>query len=111
MGMHGFACLKTNQEENTIGLNTKTVKFSERRINVKIKLKWIVWWRWLFFHCSYCLCKCDAPGPTSDRYWSLKPATSNIKKNFIVTGARFVKKSRVLHIEIEQAKALPEGGI
>ena len=43
------------------------------------------------------------------RYWSLKSATSNIKKNFIVTGVRFVKKSRVIHVEVEQAKALPEG--
>ena len=31
------------------------------------KIKVDSWWRWLFFHCSYCLCKCDAPGPTSDR--------------------------------------------
>ena len=32
------------------------------------KIKVDSWWRWLFFHCSYCLCKCDAPGPTSDRF-------------------------------------------
>ena len=44
-----------------------------------------------------------------NRYWSLKSATSNIKKNFIVTGVRFVKKLRVIHVEVEQAKALSEG--
>ena len=43
------------------------------------------------------------------RYWSLTEATSNINKNYIVTGIRFVKKSRVIHLEVEQAKALPEG--
>ena len=26
-----------------------------------------------------------------------------------MTGVRFVKKDRVIHLEIEQAKALPEG--
>ena len=43
------------------------------------------------------------------RYWSLTEATSNINQNYIVTGIRFVKKSRVIHLEVEQAKALPEG--
>lgn len=43
------------------------------------------------------------------RYWSLTEATSNINKNYIVTGIRFVKKSRVIHLEVEQARALPEG--
>ena len=43
------------------------------------------------------------------RYWSLTEATSNINQNYIVTGIRFAKKSRVIHLEVEQAKALPEG--
>ncbi len=41
------------------------------------------WWRWLFWHCSYCMCKCDAPGPNSDRYWYvfvLKVFTTIIKR-------------------------------
>ena len=62
----------------------------------------------MFWHCSYCLCKCDAPNSSSDRYWSLRPVTSDIKENKVVTGVRFVKKKRVMHLEIEQAKALPE---
>lgn len=75
------------------------------------KIKVDSWWRWLFFHCSYCLCKCDSPGPTSDRFWSLEPAVANVGKNFIVTGARLVKKKRVLHLEVQQALALPEGAV
>ena len=75
------------------------------------KIKVDSWWRWIFYHCSYCLCKCDAPGPDSDRYWSLKEATSNIKKNFVVTGVRLRKINRVLHAEVEQARAMPEGAV
>lgn len=39
------------------------------------------WWRWLFWHCSYCLCICDEQGPKSDRYFNLREATSNITAN------------------------------
>lgn len=67
------------------------------------------WWRWLIFHCSYCLCKCDQSGPNSDRYWSLRPATAEVSKNKVVTGVRFVKKDRVVHLEIQEAVALAEG--
>ena len=67
------------------------------------------WWRWLFWHCSYCFCKCDAPGPDSDRYWSLKEVTADIESNKIISGIRFVKKNRVIQIEIEQTTSLPEG--
>ena len=63
------------------------------------------------FHCSYCLCKCDAPGPNSDRYWSLASVTADTASNRIVTGVRFVKKDRVISLEIEQAEALPEGDV
>ena len=41
--------------------------------------------------------------------FSLFQPRLDIKKNFIVTGVRFVKKLRVIHVEVEQAKALPEG--
>ncbi|CAF4907893.1 unnamed protein product [Pieris macdunnoughi] len=36
------------------------------------------WWRWLFWHCSYCMCLCDEPGPKSDRHFSLWDATSDV---------------------------------
>lgn len=35
------------------------------------------WWRWIFWHCSYCFCLCDEQGPKSDRYFSLREATTN----------------------------------
>ena len=41
---------------------------NSRPFSLLDKIKVDSWWRWLFFHCSYCLCKCDAPGPLSDRY-------------------------------------------
>ena len=32
------------------------------------KIKVDSWWRWLVWHCSYCVCKCDSgPGPNTDR--------------------------------------------
>ena len=74
------------------------------------KIKVDSWWRFLF-HCSYCLCLCDAQGPDSDRYWSLLTHEADVSLNKVVTGVRFVKKNRVIHLEIEQATALPEGNI
>lgn len=68
------------------------------------------WWRFLI-HCSYCLCLCDSPSKDSDRYWSLQPQVSEIESNKVVTGVRFVKKNRVIHLEIEQGVALREGNV
>ena len=36
---------------------------------------------------------------------------SDIEQNKVVTGVRFVKKNRVIHLEIEQASAFKEGNI
>jgi len=74
------------------------------------KVKVDSWWRFLL-HCSYCLCLCDAPGPESDRYWSLLPQVSDLENNKIVVGVRFVKRNRIIHLEIQQATALPEGNV
>ncbi|XP_055305104.1 uncharacterized protein LOC129569900 isoform X2 [Sitodiplosis mosellana] len=60
------------------------------------------WWRWLFWHCSYCLCICDEQGPKSDRYFNLREATSNITANKVVTGVRFRKVNRIIHIQIQE---------
>lgn len=87
------------------------VLIDQFRLIFSDKIKVDSWWRWLFWHCSYCLCKCDQPGPKSDRYWSLKEVTSDVNNNRIITGVRFVKKNRVIAIEIEEGLALPEGGI
>jgi len=69
------------------------------------------WWRWLVWHCSYCLCKCDQQGPDSDRYFSLKPVTSAVAENRVVTGVRLAKRGRVIQLEIEEADAEPEGAV
>ena len=35
--------------------------------------------------------------------------TSDIESNKIITGVKFVKKNRIIQIEIEQSETLPEG--
>jgi len=75
------------------------------------KIKVDSWWRWLFWHCSYCLCKCDEITEDSHRFWSLLPAISDITNDKIVTGVRFTKIGRIFYPQVEQASALPEGGI
>lgn len=39
------------------------------------------WWRYLFWHCSYCMCTCDDHSANSDRYFNLRDVTSNINRN------------------------------
>lgn len=69
------------------------------------------WWRFLY-HCSYCLCLCDdGNSPSSDRYISLVPAISDIQNNMVVTGVKFTKQRQVIHIQIQQGQALPQGQI
>jgi len=75
------------------------------------KIKVDSWWRWVFWHCSYCLCKCEEISDDSDRYWSLVPAEADTANNMVVSGVRFIKKGRVIVPQIEQAKALGEGGV
>jgi len=77
----------------------------------KNKVKVDSWWRYVFWHCSYCLCKCEEIGDHSDRYWSLVPAVSDTDNNMAVTGVRFIKRGRVIYPQVEEAKALAEGGI
>ncbi|XP_068201294.1 uncharacterized protein [Palaemon carinicauda] len=69
------------------------------------------WWRW-FVHCSYCLCLCDdGESPTTDRFISLMPAFSDTQNNMVVTGLKFMKRQRVIHIQIQQGQALPQGQV
>ncbi|XP_071446965.1 uncharacterized protein [Hetaerina americana] len=73
------------------------------------------WWRWLFWHCSYCLCLCDEVGTKSDRYFSLHPSLARgvedvtTDSNRAVTGLRFVKVARVIHLQIQDGVVLPGG--
>lgn len=69
------------------------------------------WWRWLFWHCSYCFCLCDEKSPKSDRYFSLRPVLSNTTENKVVTGLKFVKKNRIIHLQIQEGELLPRGTI
>lgn len=69
------------------------------------------WWRYLFWHCSYCFCVCDEQGYGSDRYFSLKEVVSNIEENKVVTGLRFRKVNRVMHLQIQQGVLGPQGTI
>jgi len=73
------------------------------------KIKVDSWWRYIFWHCSYCFCKCDEITDESERYWSLVGAEA--EPGYVVTGARIIKKNKVFHIQIEQAKPVLEGGI
>lgn len=73
--------------------------------NVKVNS----WWRWVFWHCSYCMCLCDQPGKHSDRYVSLQSALAATSSNRLITGVRFVKKNRIVHIQIQEGEALPRG--
>ncbi|KAL1497449.1 hypothetical protein ABEB36_008421 [Hypothenemus hampei] len=68
------------------------------------------WQRW-FVRCHYCVCLCDEQGPLSDRYISLRPVTANVENNSVVTGIRFIKKNRILHLQIQEGKLLSHGYI
>ncbi|XP_044253043.1 uncharacterized protein LOC123004011 isoform X2 [Tribolium madens] len=69
------------------------------------------WWRWLFWHCSYCFCLCDEQGVNSDRYINLRASIADIQNNRVVTGLRFVKHNRIIHLQIQEGKLLPRGNI
>lgn len=59
------------------------------------------WWRWLFWHCSYCFCYCDEEGPNSDRYINMRAAIADLDNNMVVTGLRFIKQNRIIHLQIQ----------
>ncbi|XP_011051337.1 PREDICTED: uncharacterized protein LOC105144250 isoform X1 [Acromyrmex echinatior] len=69
------------------------------------------WWRWLFWHCSYCFCYCDDQNSSSDRYFSLRSVMSDISNNKIITGIRLRKINQIIHIQIQEGQLLPRGGI
>ncbi|XP_028172666.1 uncharacterized protein LOC114361723 isoform X2 [Ostrinia furnacalis] len=69
------------------------------------------WWRWLFWHCSYCMCLCDEASEQSDRYFSLWDTTSDVKNNKVVTGLRLVKLGRVFHLQISEGTLGERGSV
>ncbi|XP_049817673.1 uncharacterized protein LOC109609294 [Aethina tumida] len=71
--------------------------------NVKSK------WTWLG-HCTYCMCYCE-DHTDSDRYWNIREVNSDIMSNRVVTGVRFVKHNRIIHLQIQQGQLLKNGRI
>ncbi|XP_011496806.1 PREDICTED: uncharacterized protein LOC105361355 isoform X2 [Ceratosolen solmsi marchali] len=69
------------------------------------------WWRWLFWHCSYCMCFCDDHNSSSHRYFNLRDVSSDVQDNKVVTGMKLIKRNQIIHIQIQQGKLLPYGGI
>ncbi|TDG40589.1 hypothetical protein AWZ03_012986 [Drosophila navojoa] len=69
------------------------------------------WWRYLFWHCSYCFCLCDEQGLKSDRFFNLRESVADVKNNNVVTGLRFVKRNRVFHLQIQEGQLLPRGAV
>ncbi|XP_071446967.1 uncharacterized protein [Hetaerina americana] len=73
------------------------------------------WWSWVVWHCSYCFCFCDQPGPKSDRYFSLQTVLArgvdrdHRGSNRVAVGLRFVKVNRVIHLQIQDGIVLPGG--
>ncbi|XP_070072687.1 uncharacterized protein [Drosophila takahashii] len=67
------------------------------------------WHRWIFWRCSYCLCLCDDISDNSDRFFSLRTVVADVQSNRVVTGLRFVKHNRVLHLQIQEGELLPQG--
>ncbi|XP_014207103.1 uncharacterized protein LOC106638462 [Copidosoma floridanum] len=60
--------------------------------------------------CNVCDCICDE-SENSDRYISLRPVTSDVHNNYVVTGVRFQVVNHTLYIKIQEGELLPFGFI
>lgn len=69
------------------------------------------WWRWLFWHCSYCFCYCDDHNASSDRYFSLRTVVADVANNKVITGIRLRKVKQIIHMQIQEGVLLPRGHI
>ncbi|XP_011303273.1 uncharacterized protein orion isoform X2 [Fopius arisanus] len=69
------------------------------------------WWRWLFWHCSYCMCFCDDHNSSSERYFNLRDITSDAVNNKVVTGLKLTKANGIIHMQIQQGVLGPRGDI
>ncbi|XP_029052069.1 uncharacterized protein LOC114880335 isoform X1 [Osmia bicornis bicornis] len=85
--------------------------FGDKKTCTNPKTKVDSWWRWLFWHCSYCFCYCDDNTPKSDRYFSLRTVISDVANNKIVTGLRLKKVNQIIHMQIQEGELMPLGGI
>jgi hypothetical protein len=65
-----------------------------------------------YLRCSYRFCLCvEGPRYFSDRYINLRELKANVTANRVVTGLRFVKHNRIIHLQVQEGRLLPEGQI
>ncbi|XP_063975310.1 uncharacterized protein LOC135161554 isoform X2 [Diachasmimorpha longicaudata] len=69
------------------------------------------WWRWLFWHCSYCMCFCDDHNSSSQRYFSLRDIISDVVNNKVITGLQLRKVNGIIHMQIQQGVLASRGDI
>ncbi|KAH0567430.1 uncharacterized protein LOC123258726 isoform X2 [Cotesia glomerata] len=69
------------------------------------------WWRWIFWHCSYCMCYCDDHNSSSDRYFNLRDVTSDVANNKVITGFKFIKVNQIIHVQIQEGRLTERGRI
>lgn len=69
------------------------------------------WWRYLFWHCSYCLCYCDEQSINSDRFVNLRESVSRADEQMVLTGLKFTKKNRVVHLQIQEGRLQANGKV
>lgn len=86
-------------------------QFGQKNTCTRPTIKVDSWWRWLFWHCSYCMCYCDEDHPETDRYFNLRDVTSDIANNKVITGIKLVKNNHIVHLQIQEGKLLPRGEI
>ncbi|CRL01972.1 CLUMA_CG015288, isoform A [Clunio marinus] len=70
------------------------------------------WWLYMIiYRCDHCFCICDEQGKLSDRFFSLRPAVSDTRNNMVVTGIRFVKSNRIIHLQIQESQLMKYGKV
>ncbi|XP_016838122.2 uncharacterized protein LOC100118844 isoform X1 [Nasonia vitripennis] len=63
-------------------------------------------------YCDSCMCLCDDDAhPKTERYFSLISSIAAVKENYVLTGARLVKRERTIHVQIQQGQLLPYGHV
>ncbi|XP_008560277.2 uncharacterized protein LOC103580336 [Microplitis demolitor] len=65
------------------------------------------------YRCHPCLCQCieDKAESKATRTVSFRPQRTDVNKNMVLTGIRFIKKNQVIHLQIEQGKLIKDGRI
>ncbi|KAJ3652608.1 hypothetical protein Zmor_018559 [Zophobas morio] len=67
---------------------------------------------WVFWKCSYCFCLCDEGRKFyTQNHINMRPVESNIHRNMVVTGLRFIEHNHIIHLQIQEGKLLPNGQI